>query len=146
MPEKLPNTLHMYGVSLRVEQPTTNNPHTEGAPTMAAIAPERPLAAHPASINYTELADRQQAQLDHLLDLLDTATGLTDTVQRRTVSLIAAQIAGIDLPPGQEIATCTECAQITARRDFHETADATLCDDCHHQWALATDETYTGRL
>jgi hypothetical protein len=111
---------------------------------MAAIAPERPIT-HRTEADYNNLTPQQQIQTDGLLDLLDDRYGLTDTVQRHTVSLIAAQITGILLPPGDEIASCTDCRLIAALSTMHDASTGTRCDECHHLWALANDPDYTGR-
>ncbi|MFI8085969.1 hypothetical protein ACIF6L_34905 [Kitasatospora sp. NPDC086009] len=88
----------------------------------------------PESARYTDLSPQTQEQINHLLDLLDIETGLSDERQRQEVSHIGAQILGIALPALAEIARCRgldgDCPIITASRNLHDTTEGYRCEDC----------------
>ncbi|MFJ2780229.1 hypothetical protein [Kitasatospora sp. NPDC087315] len=92
------------------------------------------LDLRPDTARYTDLTDHQQTQIDHILDLLDTEYGVQDIYQRRLVSVLGAQILGIDLPAGADLARCrgtdANCPVLTASVSLHRTADGYRCTDC----------------
>ncbi|MFZ3475243.1 hypothetical protein ACODT3_42945 [Streptomyces sp. 4.24] len=116
---------------------------------MAAIAPERPLTKQPTERKLEDLNEAQQELHWALMELLGyeggAATddgGLDDKYERYAVAQEAAQNAGIDLPPLTEIAECNRCNLIFNADHAHEVDGRTLCDEDHHEWALANDEGY----
>ncbi|MFD4397257.1 hypothetical protein [Kitasatospora sp. NPDC058478] len=92
------------------------------------------IETRPDTARYDELTDEQQTQIDHLLGLLDSEYGLTDTRQRRLVTLLGAQILGIDLPPGAELARCRgldgDCPVLADEHSLHNTHHGYRCADC----------------
>ncbi|MER6253686.1 hypothetical protein ABT224_20250 [Streptomyces sp. NPDC001584] len=116
---------------------------------MAAIAPERPLTKLPTERKLDDLTEAQQELHWALMELLGyeggAATddgGLDDKYERLTVAQEAAANAGIDLPKLAEIAECNTCGLIFNADHAHEVGGLTLCDEDHHEWALANDEGY----